>query len=136
MPAGFDFQRFRFALLYTIFLLLGAGLTTWYGTREGFARRSPAIAEETADVVPVGGPIELPIVDLDPPEQPHRDVFMVDCVICHTARLPLSQPDLSEKQWKEVVHKMVATYGAPISKEDEENIVTYLSAVQANRGRE
>ena len=136
MPTRFHFDRFRSGALFVVALILVAAIVSWLGIREGLARRSAPIGSATATVVPVGGPIALPIVDIDPPEQANRDVFMVNCVICHSARLPLGQPDLSEKQWTEVVHKMVAAYGAPISKEDESKIVVYLRAVQTNRGNE
>jgi hypothetical protein len=42
----------------------------------------------------------------------------------------LTQPRLSEKKWGEVVHKMVAVYGAPITPEEERAVVAYLIAIR------
>jgi hypothetical protein len=39
-------------------------------------------------------------------------------------------PPFPEKQWAEVVHKMVATYGAPIEKMQETEIVQYLQTIR------
>jgi hypothetical protein len=38
----------------------------------------------------------------------------------------MTQPPLQRKEWVEVVHKMVKTYGAPIAPEAQEQIVDYL----------
>ncbi len=38
-----------------------------------------------------------------------------------------------QAKWHEVVHKMVAVYGAPITSEDEVKVATYLVAAQATR---
>ena len=46
-------------------------------------------------------------------EGPHRDEFQTSCLICHSARLPFGQPPFGREKWAEIVHKMVAVYGAP-----------------------
>ena len=63
------------------------------------------------------------------PPGPNRELFQVSCTICHSPRLALTQPRHSEAQWTAVVHKMVAAYGAPLSKEQERDIVGYLAAL-------
>ena len=54
-------------------------------------------------------------------------------MICHSPRLALSQPTFPEEKWAEIVHKMVAAYGAPVTKDDEHRVVTYMMAVQTAR---
>lgn len=74
--------------------------------------------------------IDLMIEDAQVPPGPHREEFTAVCRLCHSPRLALTQPVLSEKQWNAVVHKMVAVYQAPLSAEQERHIVAYLTAVQ------
>ena len=73
--------------------------------------------------------IDLPHEEFALPQGPHREQFQVNCVICHSTRLVFTQPLLLEKKWQEVVHKMVAVYGAPLGPDEELEIVKYLSAV-------
>jgi hypothetical protein len=44
----------------------------------------------------------------------------------------MTQPRFPRKQWEEVVRKMVKTYGAPITSEDQGDIVEYLTTVRGN----
>jgi hypothetical protein len=84
-------------------------------------------------VAPAGGTlyaIELP--DDEPPHVPpgpNREQFTAYCRLCHSPRLVLTQPRLSEKKWGEVVRKMVTVYGAPIPPDQERSVVAYLMAV-------
>ena len=71
----------------------------------------------------------LPYEEFAIPPGPSRERFQVSCTICHSPRLAFTQPRLLEKKWQEVVHKMVAVYGAPLSADEELEIVSYLSAV-------
>ena len=71
-----------------------------------------------------------PAWDIELPEGPHRDEFQTSCLICHSARLPLGQPPFGREKWAEVVHKMAAVYGAPITSEDESRVVDYLLAAR------
>ena len=68
------------------------------------------------------------------PDGPNRPQFEALCRLCHSPRLVLTQPCLTEPKWAEVVHKMVAVYGAPIAPEQEREIVAYLTAIQV-KGR-
>ena len=63
------------------------------------------------------------------PEGPNRVQFQAYCRLCHSTRLPLTQPRLSQDKWAAVVSKMVKTYGAPIPPEEEAAVVTYLTTV-------
>lgn len=84
----------------------------------GFTARDPVVR------------IELPHEDFALPSGPHRARFQVSCTVCHSPRLAFTQPALPEKKWQEVVHKMVAVYGAPLGPGDEIAVVNYLTAVQ------
>jgi cytochrome c5 len=54
------------------------------------------------------------------------DAINNNCLACHSADHVLNQPLLSKQTWEEVVHKMVTAYKAPISPDDEKQIVEYL----------
>jgi cytochrome c5 len=54
------------------------------------------------------------------------DAINNNCLACHSADHVLNQPLLSKEAWGEVVHKMVTAYKAPISPDDEKQIVEYL----------
>ena len=54
------------------------------------------------------------------------DAINNNCLACHSADHVLNQPLLSKDAWEEVVHKMVTAYKAPISADDEKQIVEYL----------
>jgi hypothetical protein len=54
------------------------------------------------------------------------DAINNNCLACHSADHVLNQPLLSKEKWQEVVHKMVTAYKAPISADDEKQIVQYL----------
>src|SRR5208282_5970049 len=82
------------------------------------------------EVVAMSGVAADPAWDIELPEGPHRDEFQTSCLICHSARLPLGQPPFGREKWAEVVHKMVAVYGAPITSEDESRVVDYLLAAR------
>ncbi len=63
------------------------------------------------------------------PDGPNRPQFQAYCRLCHSPRLVLTQPRLTQDKWAGVVSKMVKTYGAPIPPEQEPDIVAYLTAV-------
>jgi hypothetical protein len=64
------------------------------------------------------------------PLGPNSDKFDALCMQCHSLRLVLNQPHLPEKKWGEVVHKMVAAYGAALSPEKEKDVVVYLNSIR------
>ena len=116
-------HRQRFALILAVALGLIATVISYVGTRDAWvtADRRPEVNAVGTSVVAMD-----PAWDLDLPEAPHRDEFQSSCLICHSARLPLSQPTFHREQWVEIVHKMVAVYGAPMSAADESHVVDYL----------
>ncbi len=62
---------------------------------------------------------------------PGADAINNNCLACHSADHVMNQPLLSEEGWKEVVHKMVTAYKAPIAPNDEKLIVDYLVRVKS-----
>ena len=67
----------------------------------------------------------------DPPEMaegPGRDVFMANCLNCHSARYVTMQPRFSRNVWKAEVAKMTSAYKARIAAPQQNEIVDYLVA--------
>ena len=120
-------QRFAFALILAVGVGLIATEFSYVGTRDAWvtAGRRP-----DAEVVTPSGEEADPAWDLEMPEGPHRDQFETSCLICHSARLPFGQPPFHREKWVEIVHKMVAAYGAPVTPEEESQVVDYLLAVR------
>jgi len=117
-------------LLVLIVVLLATGtVIAYYGTRGGEV--VPATVATTEPALSPSAGIVLPHEEPVPPEGPHRRVFQTSCTICHSTRLVFNQPLLTEKKWTEVVDKMIKAYGAPVTKEQEANVIEYLSAVHA-----
>ena len=78
--------------------------------------------------------IELPYEDPAGyvPAGKYAAQFTAYCRLCHSPRLVLTQPRLSEKKWTEVVRKMVVTYGAQIPPDQEPLLVKYLTTVRGS----
>ena len=72
--------------------------------------------------------IALPDIRFDLNEGPDRIKVETNCMICHSTDYIPMQPMLSKPQWTGIVDKMIKTYGAPVSPEDREKIINYLSA--------
>jgi hypothetical protein len=115
-------QRVILALFGT--LLVAAALVSHFSIRDSWsiAQRPDAASSSHTVVIPE---------DVVLPEGPHRAEFQTSCLICHSARLPLSQPPFTKEKWAEIVHKMVDAYGAPMDKADEPYVVEYLVGAQA-----
>ncbi len=113
----------RFGLTLAVALALCAAAFSYFGTRDSWVTATPS-AEST--VVSSAGIEADPAWDLVLPEGPNREEFQTSCLICHSARLPLGQPRFKREKWVEVVHKMVAVYGAPMTSDDEAKVVEYL----------
>jgi hypothetical protein len=77
--------------------------------------------------------IDLPYEEPYVPPGPNHQQFTALCRLCHSPRLALNQPLLTEKKWGEVVHKMVAVYGAPLTPTQERDVVAYLTAVHGRK---
>jgi hypothetical protein len=125
-PSGHDadaIYRQRFGLILAVGVSLIAAGISYVGTRDTWVtadRRPDSEVEATSSAA------LDPAWDLELPEGPHRADFQTSCLICHSARLPLSQPPFRREKWAEVVHKMVDAYGAPMTPEDESHVVDYL----------
>ena len=120
-------RRQKYGLIFVGILgLLAAGFS-YLGTRDAWvvADRSPGEEPEAPAVSPVDT-----AWDFELPEGPHRAEFQTSCLICHSARLPFGQPPFKKEKWAEVVHKMVAVYGAPMTPRDESEVVDYLLAAR------
>jgi hypothetical protein len=117
------------AIVLTVIVGVIATVVAYLGTRQNPQAPvlPPASAAGTGVVVES---IALPHDEPDLPLGPHQRTFVASCTICHSTRLVMTQPPFLRKQWTEVVHKMVKTYGAPLNPETEEEVVDYLTAVR------
>jgi hypothetical protein len=73
---------------------------------------------------------DLPFGDPEFPPGPNVDAINGNCLTCHSVDHVLNQPSLSRASWKEVVEKMVHGYKAPITPEDQDKIVDYLTSIK------
>jgi hypothetical protein len=129
MSAGaYEQSSSRLWGVVTVVLLAAGTAVAWWGTRSGVpsAVPTPPAAAETGPV----HAIVLPADEPDLPPGPHREHVQVACTLCHSTRLALTQPRLTVKQWEAVVHKMAAVYGAPLTAEEEKEIVAYFESIR------
>ncbi|GAA0664791.1 cytochrome c5 [Sphingomonas insulae] len=77
--------------------------------------------------------VDLPVDEATYPDGPHADVVNANCTACHSASMALTQPALSEDQWKATVTKMREVYKAPIAEQDVPAIVAYLTALPGQK---
>jgi hypothetical protein len=130
-PSG---RTLRFGVPAVVILFAIAGLVSYYGIRPANGGPQPSVssAQEQGPETPRSPIVSvvLPYEEPDLPPGPHRHEFHVACTTCHSTRLVLTQPPFPKAKWGEVVHKMVATYGAPLSIEDEARAVDYLVAIR------
>ena len=122
-------RRTGWLIAGTVILCVAGALVGYVGTR-GDAPPTPARSESAAGY-PVGpGPVYSIVLPHDEPivpMGPHREVFQTSCTVCHSTRLVFNQPALTEKQWTAVVDKMAKVYGAPLTAEQQREIVAYLA---------
>jgi hypothetical protein len=124
-------------------LLIGAvcvlfslgGVVAFFGIRVESLPQLGVVPVESQPASPVVR-IELPYANISLPPGPHREEFEVSCTVCHSSRLVFTQALLPEKKWQEVVHKMVAVYGAPLGPVEEREIVSYLASVHGQQTSE
>lgn len=119
-------RRQRFSLVLASSLLGIAAAVSFFAIGDHWTLSQRP--DESASATSVALPEEVVV-----PLGPHRGEFQTSCVICHSPRLALTQPNLPEEKWVEIVHKMVAAYGAPVTKDDEHRIVTYMMEAQTAR---
>jgi hypothetical protein len=125
-------QHQRVGLVLTVVVVLAGSVVAWFVIKDRAVAEpvppSPTVPARENDQSIVA--ITLPLDEPDLPPGPHRETFQVSCTICHSTRLVLNQPPFPEKKWKEVVDKMIATYKAPIGKNEAEEIVQYLHTIR------
>ena len=71
--------------------------------------------------------VDLPNGDRMFPDGPGAEAINNNCLVCHSAGMVLNQPALPKTAWAAEVHKMIATYKAPVSDADAAAIVDYLA---------
>ena len=117
-----------------IILIVSVGLiataVAYLAVRETPQAPAPPLADEAGGAGLPVQTIVLPHPDPKLPPGPHQRTFATSCTICHSPRLPLTQPPFPRKVWEDEVHKMVKSYGAPVEPEAQEQIVDYLTAVR------
>lgn len=74
--------------------------------------------------------IELPQYPPDLPAGPNKQMFEQKCLRCHSARYVTMQPPFAKSAWEKSVKKMVDVYGAPITPDEQKQIVEYLVAIR------
>jgi hypothetical protein len=116
------------AIVLAVFVGVIATAVAYLGTREG--TQPPVSPSASSGATIPMTTIVLPHDEPELPSGPHQRTFVTSCTICHSTRLVMTQPPFPQKKWEEVVHKMVKTYGAPITPETEGQIVDYLTTVR------
>jgi sulfite dehydrogenase (cytochrome) subunit B len=81
-------------------------------------------AQKSAGPEVIADPSQMPPLA----EAPGQDVFLANCINCHSARYVLTQPRFSRKVWTAEVAKMVSAYKASIPAAQQAQIVDYLVA--------
>ena len=123
--------RQRFGMLLALGVGLAAAVISYFGTRNTWSTGDLPSDGRIAGTSVIAAD---PAWDIELPEGPYRDEFQSSCLICHSARLPLGQPRFRREKWAEIVHKMVAVYGAPMTDLDESRVVDYLLAARPPGG--
>jgi hypothetical protein len=90
----------------------------------------PAVAGADAQLELKPVKIDLPDSDRMFPDGPGADAINNNCLACHSAGMVLNQPALSKQAWTAEVHKMINNYKAPITPEDIDPIIGYLTTLK------
>ena len=78
----------------------------------------------SAPVVAAAGEETIELTDA-----PGREITVASCTICHSLDyLPMNAAVMNRAAWEKSIHKMVDRFGAPISAENLQVILEYLSA--------
>jgi cytochrome c5 len=113
-------------VLPLIALAASAALVLANDTGTGDAKAEPAKVVNGVRSVPA-----YPVVWPEMPAGPNKDVYLANCVTCHSQRYVLMQPPFSRKVWQAEVEKMKKTYGATTMDDKViPQIVDYLMAVR------
>ena len=65
------------------------------------------------------------------PDRFGKDAMIANCAGCHSPSMILTQPRLTEDQWKSTIKKMREVYKAPIDPAAEPDILAYLTDGEA-----
>jgi hypothetical protein len=120
----------RVAIVLTVLAGVLATAIAYLGTRENPPAPLPPPAAPAVDASLTVHMIVLPYDEPELPNGPHQRTFIASCTICHSTRLVMTQPPFPRAKWVEIVQKMVKTYGATISPEEETRVADYLTAVR------
>ena len=110
------------------FALVGAFVAVLFSVSRFLFADPPAASSTEEDGVHSLG--TLPQAPATLPPGPHQDVYTSNCLVCHSNRYVFMQPKFTHKMWEAEVTKMAHTYGAPISAEQQAQIVEYLYAIR------
>jgi cytochrome c553 len=115
-------------------------LATLTGSAAQSPSAQPATGAATPSSVSVGG-ITLRSVSVVLPESQRTfaggsaaEAINKDCLICHSAGMVLTQPEMSIAQWKAEEEKMRSAYDAPIDPKDDDVITDYLAKLRLTNG--
>jgi len=70
------------------------------------------------------------IASPDFPDGPNKDLYVGNCIVCHSLRYVTMQPPFSRKTWTAEVEKMKKVYGATIDDAKMPQIVDYLMSIR------
>lgn len=119
----------RINLLVTGTIVLSACLVLRLGAASDVpatdTRIEPAQVVDGVRSVPA-----YPVIWPEMPAGPNKDVYLNNCVTCHSQYYVLMQPPFSRKVWTAEVDKMKKTYGAAIDDKVMPQIVDYLVSVR------
>ena len=128
------------AILIVVPLLIVAVFFAFYGVDSG--RSDLAAAQDGVPAGTADAPLPAPYVQAKTIELPHLqpilppgrglEAVQINCVTCHSPRLITNQPDFTRAQWTDTVHKMVNTFGAHVTPEDQEKIIDYLVFIRGS----
>jgi mono/diheme cytochrome c family protein len=90
----------------------------------------PLVAQAESKLTLKSVNVDLPFGDRMFPPGPGADLANGNCLACHSAGMVLTQPKLSQAQWRVEVEKMRTAYKAPIDPKDVDAIAGYLAGIQ------
>jgi hypothetical protein len=77
--------------------------------------------------------LQLPAGDGMLPGGDNANAVNNNCLACHSAEMILDQPALTKTAWSAEVHKMIATYKAPVSAADANAVIAYLAETKGQK---
>lgn len=74
--------------------------------------------------------VQLPSSDVRFPGGTGVETMNGNCLVCHSAGMVLTQPDLPKAAWAGIVDKMIHAYKAPVDSREQVEIVDYLATLK------